>query len=219
MILILLGPPGAGKGTQALRLSEGRDLFQLSTGDMLRQAIKAGTPLGDKVREQMDAGQLVSDEIVIGIIADCMEEKDCSDGFILDGFPRTLAQAEALDRMLGEKDCRIAAVIEMQVDDEELVKRIIGRFTCAECNIGYHDQFKRPKEDGVCDDCGGTEFVRRKDDKEETVVARLKAYHEQTEPLLPYYRARGNLIPVDGMAGIDDVTRQINEVLDAVEKD
>lgn len=219
MILILLGPPGAGKGTQALRLSEGRDLFQLSTGDMLRQAIKAGTTLGEKVRKQMDAGQLVSDEIVIGIIADCMEEKDCSGGFILDGFPRTLAQAEALDRMLGEKGCRIGAVIEMQVNDEELVKRIIGRFTCGGCNTGYHDQFKPPREEGICDDCGGTEFIRREDDTEETVVARLKAYHEQTEPLLPYYRAQGNLIPVDGMAGIDDVTRQMNEVLDAVKTD
>lgn len=219
MILILLGPPGAGKGTQALRLSEGRDLFQLSTGDMLRQAIKAGTPLGEKVRGQMDAGQLVSDGIVIGIIADCMEEKDCSGGFILDGFPRTLAQAEALDRMLEEKDCRIGAVIEMQVNDEELAKRITGRFTCVECNIGYHDQFKPPRQEGVCDECGGTEFVRREDDKEETVAARLKAYHEQTEPLLPYYRAQGILLPVDGMAGIDDVTRQMNEVLDAVKTD
>lgn len=164
----------------------------------------------------MDAGKLVSDEIVVGIIADCMEEKSCAKGFILDGFPRTLAQAEALDRMLEDKGRKLDAVVEMQVNDEDLVKRITGRFACADCNAGYHDDFKRPKEDGVCDECGGTEFSRREDDTEETVSARLQAYHDQTEPLLPYYRTREILLPVDGMAGIDDVTRQMNEVLDAI---
>lgn len=216
MILVLLGPPGAGKGTQGLRLAEERDWCRLSTGDMLRDAIKAGTPLGKEVRENMDAGKLVSDDIVVGIIADCIEEKSCAKGFILDGFPRTLAQAEALDQMLEKKDRKLDAVIEMQVNDEDLVKRITGRFTCAECNTGYHDDFKRPKVEGVCDECGGTEFVRREDDTEETVVSRLQAYHDQTEPLLPYYRARGILLPVDGMAGIDDVSRQMNEVLDTI---
>ena len=217
MILVLLGPPGAGKGTQAARLAEGRNLFQLSTGDMLRDAIKAGTPLGEEVREEMDAGKLVSDEIVVRIIADCMEEKDYAEGFIMDGFPRTLAQAEALDRMLEKKGRKLDAVIEMQVKDEELVKRITGRFCCTDCNAGYHDQFKRPKVEGVCDECGGTKFVRREYDTEETVVSRLRAYHDQTEPLLPYYRAKEILHPVDGTAGIDDVTRQMNEVLDAIE--
>ncbi len=216
MILILLGPPGAGKGTQALRLSEGRKLVQLSTGDMLRAAIAAETPLGNEVRGVMEAGQLVSDEIVVGIIADRIEDEDCAAGFILDGFPRTLAQAEALDRMLGQRERKLDAVIEMQVDDEKLVERITGRFTCADCNTGYHDQFKRPREEGVCDKCGGGKFTRRDDDTEETVIARLKAYHEQTAPLLPYYRAREILLPVDGMAGIDDVTRQMNEVLNAI---
>lgn len=216
MILILLGPPGAGKGTQALMLAEGRNLRQLSTGDMLRDAIKAGTPIGNEVREVMDAGNLVSDEIVVGIIADCIDDKDGADGFILDGFPRTLAQVEALDRMLEEKGRKLDAVIEMQVEDKELVNRITGRFSCAGCKAGYHDQFKRPKEEGLCDECGGTEFVRREDDTEETVVARLRAYHDLTEPLLPYYRAKGILCPVDGAAGIDDVARQMNEVLDAI---
>ena len=219
MILILLGPPGAGKGTQARRLSEARGLVQVSTGDVLREAIKAGTPLGNEVRFVIEAGQLVSDDIVVQTTAARIEDKDCEAGFILDGFPRTLAQAEALDRMLEEKGRTLDAVIELQVNDEDLVKRITGRFTCVECNTGYHDQFKRPREEGVCDDCGGTQFVRREDDTEDTVGARLKAYHEQTEPLLPYYRAQGILLPVDGMAGIDDVTRQMNEVLDAVKTD
>jgi adenylate kinase len=200
-----------------LRLSEGRKLVQLSTGDMLRAAIEAKTPLGNEVREAMEAGQLVSDEIVVGIIADRIEEKDCAEGFMLDGFPRTLAQAEALDRMLEEGTRKLDAVVEMQVDDEKLVERITGRFTCAECNTGYHEQFKRPEQEGVCDKCGGSNFTRRDDDTEETVIARLQGYHEQTEPLLPYYRAKGVLLSVDGMAGIDDVTRQMNEVLDAVE--
>lgn len=216
MILILLGPPGAGKGTQAQRLSEGRKLVQLSTGDMLRAAINAGTVLGDEVREVIEAGQLVGDEIVVGIIADRIEDKDCAEGFLLDGFPRTLAQAEALDRMLEERGRKLDAVIEMRVNDEELVERITGRFTCADCNTGYHDQFKRPREEGICDKCGGSNFTRREDDTAETVIARLKAYHEQTEPLLPYYQGQGVLLPVDGMAGIDDVTREMNEVLDTV---
>jgi len=214
MILILLGPPGAGKGTQARLIMEQRGLVQLSTGDMLREAVAAGTALGLAAKAAMEAGELVSDEIVISIIAERIEKKDCEAGFILDGFPRTVAQAEALDRMLAEKGCQLDHVIEIRVDNEELVKRITGRFACAGCNENYHDAFKRPEVEGACDKCGGSEFIRRSDDKEETVRARLDAYNRQTAPLLPYYQARGVLRSVDGMSLIDQVAKQIEQILD-----
>lgn len=216
MILILLGAPGAGKGTQAQRLTDSRGLVQLSTGDMLRAAVAKGTEIGLKAKAVMEAGELVSDEIVIAIIADRIEEDDCKTGFILDGFPRNVAQAEALDAMLAERGMKLSAVVEIAVDDQALVSRITGRYTCAGCNAGYHDEFKKPQVEGVCDSCGGTEFSRREDDNEETVKSRLKAYHDQTAPLLPYYKDQGVLLKVDGMAGIDSVTSQINEVLDTL---
>ncbi|MCK5575490.1 MAG: adenylate kinase [Sphingomonadales bacterium] len=213
MILILLGPPGAGKGTQAQRLEDSRSLVQLSTGDMLRAAVASGSDVGKRAKSAMDAGELVTDEIVIAIIADRITADDCKTGFILDGFPRTEAQAEALDAMLAEKGLKLNHVIEMVVDEGELTKRIVGRFACATCKEGYHDTFKPTKAEGVCDKCGGTEFSRRKDDNAETVMARLTAYHDQTAPLSDYYGKKGVLKEVDGMAAIDEVARQIDEVL------
>ena len=210
---ILLGPPGAGKGTQAQRLMDAYNIVQLSTGDMLRAAVAAGTEVGLRARAVMEAGDLVSDDIVVGIISDRVDEPDCKNGFILDGFPRTLAQAEALELMLTEKKLRLDAVIEMQVDDGLLIDRVTGRYTCANCGAGYHDKNLKPKVDGVCDNCGRTEFSRRADDNAETVASRLQAYHEQTAPLLPFYRAKGNLQTVDGMADIDDVTKAMRTLL------
>lgn len=215
MIIILFGPPGAGKGTQAQRLTKGRGLVQLSTGDMLRAAVAAKTHFGQMAQEKMSAGQLVSDEIVIGIIADRIKEADCADGFILDGFPRNEAQAKALDVMLEDEGIKLDAVIEMKVDDNALVERVSGRYTCASCNQGYHDTNLKPKVDGVCDECGGTEFSRRADDNAETVSKRLKEYYAQTAPVLPYYAEKGILQQVDGMADIDDVAAQIDAVLAA----
>jgi adenylate kinase len=216
MNLILLGPPGAGKGTQAQRLQQTRGLVQLSTGDMLRAAVAAGSEIGKRADAVMKRGELVSDEIVVGIIEERISQPDCAKGFILDGFPRTTAQAEALDAMLARKGMKLDAVIEMAVDDAQMVDRITGRFTCAKCGAGYHDTNKPPKQAGVCDVCGGTEFTRRADDKAETVKARLEAYHRQTAPLLPYYRSRGVLQKVDGMAPIDQVAAQIDKVLDGL---
>ncbi len=213
MNLIFLGPPGAGKGTQAQRVAAAHGLVQLSTGDMLRAAVAAGTEVGLKAKAVMEAGELVSDDIVVAIIADRIAGPDCAGGFILDGFPRTVAQAEALDTVLDGNGMRIDHVVEMTVDDEALIERISGRFSCVACGAAYHERFNRPKVEGVCDACGGGEFVRREDDNAETVANRLRAYHAQTAPLLPYYRERGTLRPVDGMAEIDAVTRQIEAVL------
>ena len=214
MNLIFLGPPGAGKGTQAQRVAAAHGLVQLSTGDMLRAAVAAGAEVGLKAKAVMEAGELVSDDIVVAIIADRIAGPDCAGGFILDGFPRTVAQAEALDTVLDGNRMRIDHVVEMTVDDEALVERISGRFSCSACGAAYHERFNRPKVEGVCDACGGGEFVRREDDNAETVANRLRAYHAQTAPLLPYYRERGTLRPVDGMAEIDAVTRQIEAILD-----
>ncbi len=213
MILILLGAPGAGKGTQAQRLQDTRGLVQLSTGDMLRAAVAAGTEIGLQAKAVMERGELVSDDIMTGIISDRLDQPDCKNGVILDGFPRTEAQAEALDKMLAEKKLSLNAVIEMKTDDAVLVERITGRYTCANCGAGYHDSFLKPAKEGVCDKCGGSEFSRRSDDNAETVTSRLKAYHAQTAPLLPYYRDKGILKQVDGMAEIDEVTRQIEALL------
>jgi len=213
MIVVLLGPPGAGKGTQAQRIEKTFGLVQLSTGDMLRAAKEAGSPVGKKAKEFMDAGKLVTDEIVIGIIADRIEEDDCSRGFLLDGFPRTVAQAEALDKLLQDKNLKVDAVIEMKVNDESLVDRITGRYTCAKCNQGYHDTNLKPRVAEVCDSCGSTNFNRRSDDNRETVIERLATYHAQTAPLLPFYKQKAVLRTINGMADIDDVTVQINDVL------
>ncbi len=214
MKLMLVGPPGAGKGTQAKRLEEHLGLCQLSTGDMLRAAVAAGTPVGQKAKAVMEAGQLVSDDIVIGIIRERIQETDCAHGFILDGFPRTLAQADALATLLNETGTSLDAVIELRVDDEQLVERITGRYTCATCGEGYHDTFKQPANAGVCDRCGGTQFKRRADDNEETLRSRLLAYYKETSPLIGYYHALGLLRTVDGMAEIDAVTASMIQALE-----
>ncbi len=215
MQLILLGPPGAGKGTQAGYISETYGLAKLSTGDMLRAEVASGSALGKKLQEVMSAGQLVDDELMISLIRERITQPDCEIGFILDGFPRTLAQAEALDLMLVDVERALSYVIELEVDDAALVERISGRFSCAKCGEGYHDTFKQPKTPGVCDACGSTEFTRRADDKAETVGARLHAYHGMTAPLLPYYESKGILKTVDGMAGIDEVRESIRAVLES----
>ena len=214
MKLILLGPPGAGKGTQAAHIKDTYGLAHLSTGDMLREAVAAGTELGRQAKSVMDAGRLVSDDLMIALVDERIRHPDCAQGFILDGFPRTLAQAEALDRLLEAEGAKIDAVVELAVDDDILVDRISGRFTCGTCGAGYHDRHKRPAVEGTCDACGGHDFKRRPDDNAETVRTRLEAYHRQTAPLLPYYRERGVLRSVDGMAEIDAVRAEIDRALE-----
>lgn len=213
--LILMGPPGGGKGTQAKKLEDAYSIVQLSTGDMLRAAVAAGTDLGKQAKAIMDAGELVSDDIMVGMISERLDQADCANGFILDGFPRTVAQAEALDKMLKDKGIVLDSVIEIRVPDQNLVDRITGRFTCSECGEGYHDTFKQPKAEGVCDVCGSKDFSRRADDNAETVKSRLEAYHGQTAPLLPFYESAGLLAVVDGDQGMDTVTAEIKRVLDS----
>ena len=214
MILILLGPPGAGKGTQAQRLVKAYGLIQLSTGDMLRSEVKSGSELGEKAKMIMDSGKLVPDALIIKMISSRISEKVSSDGIILDGFPRTTEQAAALDLMLKKKELRINHVIQLKVDEEKIVERLSGRFSCTECGMGYHDKFAPPITHGMCDRCNSSEFTRRSDDNPETVRARLSAYKEQTAPILPYYANKGCLKDIDGMANIDAVFGEIKEIID-----
>ncbi|HEY7749818.1 MAG TPA: adenylate kinase [Aestuariivirgaceae bacterium] len=214
MNIVLLGPPGAGKGTQAKLLEQRHGFKQLSTGDMLRAAAAQGTELGKRAKDVMDRGELVSDEIVVGIIADRLNDADVARGFILDGFPRNTAQAQALDRMLASRNQKLNQVIELRVDDEELIKRIAGRYTCAKCFKGYHDEFAPTRVAGICDNCGSNQFIRRPDDKAETVRERLRVYNRQTAPLISYYGGKGALKTVNGMAPIEEVARQIEQSLD-----
>ena len=213
MRLILLGPPGAGKGTQAQRLIETHKIPQLSTGDMLRAAVTAQSEVGLKAKAVMDSGNLVSDDIVNAIVSDRIDQADCAAGFILDGYPRTLNQADAVEAMLERKGLKLDHVIEIKVDDDILVNRVSGRFSCASCGAVYHDEDKRPKVEGVCDVCGSTDFKRRPDDNAETMRTRLRSYYKDTSPLVGYYHCKGTLRAVDGMQAIDVVTESIERIV------
>ena len=211
--IILLGPPGAGKGTQASRLEDEHGMVQLSTGDMLRAAVKAGTPIGLQAKAVMDAGELVSDAIVSGLIGERLDELGADVSVIFDGYPRTAAQADALDTILSDRGRKLDHVIELRVEEDALVDRITGRFSCAKCGAGYHDRYKLPKVENVCDVCGSDEFKRRPDDNEETVRTRMAEYRAKTAPILPIYDARGIVAHVDGMAPIDQVNDAIETIL------
>ena len=213
-VLILLGPPGAGKGTQARMLEDKFGLVQLSTGDLLRAAVAQGTEAGKRAKSVMDAGGLVSDDIVIAILRERLAQPDCAQGVILDGFPRTTVQAQALDQLLGETGQRIDAAISLEVDDTAMVARISGRYTCAACGEGYHDAFKQPAVAGVCDKCGGADMKRRADDKAETVASRLEAYHAQTAPLIGYYDDKGALTRINAMGEIRDIATEMGAIVE-----
>jgi adenylate kinase len=211
-VVILLGPPGAGKGTQARLLEERLGLVQLSTGDLLRAAVAAGTEAGLKAKAAMEAGALVADEIVLAVLADRLMAPDLGRGILLDGFPRTAGQARALDALLATRGQRIVAAVSLEVDDAAMVERIVGRYTCADCGEGYHDSFKRPRQPDTCDACGGTRFKRRADDRAELVTARLAAYHSETAPLIAYYGDRNVLRKVDAMDDIAEVAKTLGEI-------
>jgi len=217
MRLILLGAPGAGKGTQAVKLAEKYNIPQVSTGDIFRSNIKNGTELGKKAKEYMDKGLLVPDEVTIDIVKDRLQQPDCSNGFILDGFPRTIPQAEYLDEALEDMGVKLDAVLNLHVDDEVIIKRMSGRRVCPGCGMSYHIVSNPPKAGNKCDNCS-TELIQRVDDKEETVISRLKTYHDQTEPLIGYYGKKGKLITVNGKKDIDDTTREVLEMLEGITK-
>jgi len=212
MNIILIGPPGSGKGTQAKLLEERHNMKQLSSGDMLRAAVSEGTEIGQKAKSYMEAGELVPDELVVEIVTDQIEKLGDT-GFILDGFPRNVHQAEVLDRMLDKRGRNIDRVLVVEVSDDLLVDRVAGRYTCANCGEGYHDKFKQPEQDGVCDKCGSTEFIRRPDDNPDTVRNRLAVYHEQTKPLVDYYKEQGKVRVIDGEQPIEEVTKALEQAI------
>lgn len=213
MKLVFLGPPGAGKGTQSQYLAQEYHIAQISTGDMLRAEVKAESEIGKLAKKIINNGELVPDDLIVSMIKKRIQADDCKNGFILDGFPRSLIQAEALDKMFVSQGMKLDAVLSLEVNEEVLAARISGRFSCAKCGASYHKQFKQPKEKGVCDSCGSTEFISRADDNKETVLARLETYRKQTAPLLPYYEKKSCLYPINGMKSVDEVTKDIDQVL------